>query len=734
MMKILVCVAWPYSDGPLHLGHIYGAYLPADIFARYHRMVGNSVIMVSGSDEHGTPITFAAEKEGVSPAEISERYHRINVQIFEKLGISFDNYSRTSSQNHKEVVRDFFMHLYNRGYIYEGEMVSPYCPTCKRFLPDRYVEGTCPHCGYEHARGDQCDNCGRTLDPQELVNPRCRICGSTPEFRKTKHLFFSLSKFEENLKEWISGKDYWRENVRKFSYNFISSGLKDRAITRDIDWGVEVPLPGYEHKRIYVWFEAVIGYLSSTIEYSRKVGNENLWKDFWLDSSARHYYFIGKDNIPFHTIIWPAMLMAHGDLVLPYDVPANEYLKLEGGKFSKSSGYGIFMPQILEKFDPDVVRFYSALNLPEIHDSDFSWEDFYSKVNTELIDKFGNFVHRVLKFTKSRYGRIPPLYDMDEDDFAAINRIRETGEAMSRFIEGVELKKAIKEWLSLVYFGNQYFDRSAPWDVCKNDDRRCSTKLHISLMIVKALAIYGYPFIPFTSQKIWKMLGNRDNISGYRWIDAVLPLEQLHIPEPEILFKKLNYISFENWNKLDIRVAKIVDVKDHPNADRLYLLTVSLGNETRNLVAGLKAHYKPEELLNKHVLILYNLEPAEIRGQISQGMILAADDGLTVSLLLPTEKVEGKKVKLRDYQGENASIIKHREFTKMKFEVAKVISTGKKSILYGSREYILDEEIPQDMLGKYTVIFFEGDMPFILRTDSGFIITEREVKPGAGIR
>ncbi|MBD6955983.1 MAG: methionine--tRNA ligase [Thermoplasmata archaeon] len=733
-MKILVCVAWPYSDGPLHLGHIYGAYLPADIFARYHRMVGNRVIMVSGSDEHGTPITFAAEREGVSPAEISERYHRINVQIFEKLGISFDNYSRTSSINHKEVVKEFFLKLYNKGYIYEGEMVSPYCPTCGRFLPDRYVEGTCPYCGYEHARGDQCDNCGRTLDPQELINPRCRICGSTPEFRKTKHLFFSLSKFEEPLKKWISEKDYWKENVKKFSYNFISSGLKDRAITRDIEWGVEVPVPGYEGKRIYVWFEAVIGYLSATIEYSKKIGKEDLWKEFWLDENTRHYYFIGKDNIPFHTIIWPAMLMAHGDLVLPYDVPANEYLKLEGGKFSKSSGHGIFMPQILDRFDPDIVRFYSALNLPELHDSDFSWEDFYSKVNTELIDKFGNFVNRVLRFTKTKYGRIPPLYDLDDDDFQALNKIRETGENMARLIENVELKKALREWLSLVYFGNQYFDRSAPWDVCKVDDRKCSTKLHISLMILKALAIYGAPYIPFTSQRIWRMLGNSDDITNYRWIDAISPLEQFHLPEPEILFKKLNYIKFENMQKLDMRVARILEVKDHPNADRLYLLNVSIGDERRTLVAGLKSYYKPEELEGRYVIILYNLEPAEIRGQVSQGMLLAADDGERVSLLEPTEKVEGKRVRIGDFQPEGVKIIKHKEFAKIKFEVARVESVGEKITLKGSRDYVLDEKLDDEMRGKEVILLFEGDSPFILRTDNGVIITDKEIKPGAGIR
>ncbi|MEM4110212.1 MAG: methionine--tRNA ligase, partial [Thermoplasmata archaeon] len=694
----------------------------------------NQVIMVSGSDEHGTPITFEAEKEGVSPSEISEKYHKINVEIFEKLGISFDNYSRTSSENHKNVVKQFFLNIYEKGYIYEGEMISPFCPTCNRFLPDRYVEGTCPYCGYEHARGDQCDNCGRTLDPQELINPRCRICGSTPEFRKTKHLFFALSKFEEKLKNWISEKDYWKENVKKFSYNFISSGLKDRAITRDIEWGVEVPIPGYDDKRIYVWFEAVIGYLSSTIEYSKKVGKEDLWKEYWLDNNSKHYYFIGKDNIPFHTIIWPAMLMAHGDLVLPYDVPANEYLTLEGGKFSKSSGYGIFMPKILEKFDPDMIRFYTAQNLPELHDSDFSWEDFYSKVNTELIDKFGNFVHRVLKFTKTKYGMIPPLLDLDDDDYMAINKIREVGENISRLIERVELKKAIKEWLSLVYFGNQYFDKSAPWEICKNDEKKCSTKLHISLMIVKALSIYGYPFIPFTSQKIWSMLGNRDDISKYKWIDAISPLEQLHLPEPKILFKKLNYINLENWSKLDIRTARIVEVKDHPNADRLYLIKISLGNEERNLVAGLKQYYKPEELLGKFVLVLYNLEPAEIRGYVSQGMLLASDDGKNVSLLTPTEPVEGMRVKLNDFESEVPGLLKYKDFSKMKFEVVKVIKKDEEIILQGNGEYKIEDENLKYLIGKELVIYFEGNAPFLLKTDNGYIVNDREILPGARVR
>jgi len=734
-MKLLICVAWPYADGPLHLGHIYGAYLPADIFSRYHRMLGDEVVMVSGSDEHGTPITFVAEKEHVSPAEISERYHNINKSILERMGIQFENFSRTSSQNHKEVVKDFFLEIYKKGYIYEGMMISPYCPTCKRFLPDRYVEGTCPYCGYEHARGDQCDNCGRTLDPQDLINPKCRICGSTPEFRETKHLFFKLSSFEEDLKKWIETKDYWRENVKNFSYNFIKAGLKDRAITRDIEWGIEVPIDGYENKRIYVWFEAVIGYLSSTIEYSKMVGKPDLWKDYWEDKDVKHYYFIGKDNIPFHTIIWPAMIMAHDNLNLPYDVPANEYLKLEGGKFSKSSMHGIFMTEILEKFHPDLIRFYAALNLPELHDSDFAWEDFYSKVNTELIDKFGNFVHRVLKFTYTKYGMVPPLYELDDQDYEALNKIRETGEKMAESFDHVELKKAFKEWLNLVYYGNQYFDKFAPWDVCKKDQNKCATKLHISQMIVKALAVYGYPFLPFTSQKVWTMLGYKEDIKKFGWIEAIRPVEPNKLNEPEILFKKLNYESYDEWNKLDIRVAKIIEVQDHPNADRLYLLKISLGNEERNLVAGLKSYYKSDELLGRYVLVLYNLEPAEIRGYMSQGMLLAAEDSNTVSLLVPTEKIEGTRILANNVESKPNGLISHKEFSKIKFEIAKIEGVdGEKVILKGKKEYVLKNESLKNYIGFQSVLVHEKANVLVLHTKKGIITLDRPVASDARVK
>ncbi|MGC8663018.1 MAG: methionine--tRNA ligase [Thermoplasmata archaeon] len=734
-MKLLVCVAWPYADGPLHLGHIYGAYLPADIFSKYHRMIGDEVLMVSGSDEHGTPITFVAEKEHVSPAEISDKYHKMNKEILEKMGIKFDNFSRTSSENHKSVVKDFFLDIYGNGYIYEGKMISPYCPTCKRFLPDRYVEGTCPYCGYEYARGDQCDNCGRTLDPQDLIKPRCRICGSTPEFKETKHLFFKLSSFEEMLKSWIETKDYWRENVRNFSYNFIKSGLKDRAITRDLEWGIEVPIEGYENKRIYVWFEAVIGYLSATIEYSKMVGKPNLWKEYWLDSNVRHYYFIGKDNIPFHTIIWPAMILAHGNLNLPYDVPANEYLKLEGGKFSKSSMHGIFMPEILERFHPDLVRFYASMNLPELHDSDFTWEDFYSKVNTELIDKFGNFVHRVLKFTYSKYGMVPPVIEMDDQDYEALKKIKEAGERIAEDFDHIELKKAFKEWLNLVYYGNQYFDRFAPWDICKKDQDKCATKLHISLMIVKALAVYGYPFLPFTSGKIWAMLGYNENIEKFGWIEAIKPVEPNKLHEPEILFKKLVYETFDEWNKLDIRVAKILEVKDHPNADRLYLIKISLGNEERNLVAGLKSYYSKDDLIGKYVLVLYNLEPAEIRGHVSQGMLLAAEDSGIVSLLSPTEKVEGLKVLGNNIESKSNNVISHKEFSKIKFEIAKISNIDNdKVIVKGKKDYVFKNDLLKEYVDKECVLLHERTNPLILHTKNGIITCDREISLNAKVK
>ncbi|AGB04829.1 methionyl-tRNA synthetase [Aciduliprofundum sp. MAR08-339] len=734
-MRIFIGVAWPYANGPVHLGHIVGAYLPADIFARYQRMQGNEVLMVSGSDQHGTPITLTAEKEGVSPQEVADRYHKINSEVMERMGISFDLFFRTSDPAHRDVVKRFFLRLYENGYLYRGKMLLPYCPSCHRFLPDRYVVGTCPYCGYENARGDQCDNCGRTLDPKDLINPRCAICGTTPEFRETEHVFFSLSKLEKRLLGWLADKTYWRSNVLNFTRNFIKGGLKDRAITRDIEWGVEVPLKGFENKRIYVWFDAVIGYLSASVEWAKRTGKS--WRAFWMDRDVRHYYFLGKDNIPFHTIIWPAMLMAHGELNLPYNVVANEYLRFSGEKFSKSRGIGVWMPELLDAFHPDIIRFYGIINMPENRDSDFTWDDFVQKVNEELIDKFANFVHRALIFAYRNFGEVPPRGEVDEVDREAIKTIMQTLKNMQKYLENVELKKAFKEWMNLARFGNVYFDRKAPWALCKENKERCATAINISLQIVQALAILGAPFLPFTAEKIWHYLGNEDSIFEHKYVEAIKNMQEgRKLNKPEVLFEKIKRDEerYEKWEQIDLRVALVESVEDHPNADKLYVLRIDLGDEKRTLIAGLKRFYKKEELLGKKLIVVCNLEPANFRGVRSEGMLLAGEDDNTVGFLTPLGDVEpGARVQANGVHSNPKGILKFKKFQKMKMEVADIIKRDGKVVAVGKGEYPIDYRPAESWAGKQGVVFHDKK-PLILHVGDVPIGPVRYVKPGGKIR
>ena len=730
-MRIFIGVAWPYANGPIHLGHIVGAYLPADIFARYHRMKGNEVLMVSGSDEHGTPITITAEKEGKSPQEIADRYHEINSEIMGKMGISFDLFFRTSHPHHAEVVKRVFLRLMEKDYLYKDKMVLPYCPQCKRFLPDRYVIGICPHCGYESARGDQCENCGRTLDPKELIDPKCAICGTTPEFRESEHIFFALSKLEKRILQWLNEKVHWRDNVINFTKNFVKGGLKDRAITRDIEWGVEIPLKGFENKRIYVWFDAVIGYLSASVEWSHRTGKS--WRAFWIDKNTRHYYFLGKDNIPFHTIIWPAMLMGYGELNLPYNVVANEYLRFSGEKFSKSRGIGVWMPELLSLFDPDVIRFYGTVNMPEHRDSDFTWDDFIQKVNEELVDKFGNFVHRALIFAYRHFGEIPPKNELDELDREALEKIEKTKKTMEEYLEKVELKKAFAAWRELVKFANVYFDRKAPWSLFKDDPKKCETAVNISLQIVKALAVLGAPFLPFSSEKIWKYLGYEDSIFQHHWDESIenLPVG-MKLRKPKVLYKKIvrEEESFDKWNLIDLRIGEIVDVKDHPKADRLYILTVNLGEEKRTLVAGLKNYYRAEELKGKKIVVVTNLEHANFRGVESQGMLLAGEDENTVAILTPQGDVKpGTKVQANGTYSDASEILKFKKFKKLKMEVVDIQDSG----IMGSQEYKIEFNIPKEWKGKQGVVFLDKK-PLILHIGNVLISPEKKVMPGGKIR
>ena len=434
--RILVAVAWPYANGSIHLGQTAGCYLPADIFARYHRLRGNEVLMVSGSDSHGTPVTLEAEKRGVSPEQVFGQYHAEFLDNWRRLGIGFDLFTSTHTDNHQRVSQDMFLRLHENGYIYKDTMTQPYCVTDGRFLADRYVGGVCPHCDFEGARGDQCDSCGRTLDPEELINMVCLLCGDTPEIRDTEHFFLKLTAFEDRLLEWVSDREHWRPNVRNFSVGYVGGGLQDRAITRDIDWGVPVPLDGYEDKRIYVWFEAVIGYLSASIEWAANSGEPERWRDFW-QKDCRAYYFMGKDNIPFHTVIWPAMLLGYGDLNLPYDVPANEYLNLEDQKISTSRNWAIWLPDYLDRHEPDPLRYVLASNMPETSDSDFTWREYVRANNDELVATYGNLVHRVLTMSYRNFGGAVPgpgELDADANELLATARRRfdETGENLGR--------------------------------------------------------------------------------------------------------------------------------------------------------------------------------------------------------------------------------------------------------------------------------------------------------------
>ena len=523
--RILVAVAWPYANSSLHLGQIAGAYLPPDIFARYHRTKGNEVLMVSGSDEHGTPITIKAEQEGKKPTEIATKYHQEFLEAWQKLGISFDLFTHTDTANHAEVSQDIFLTLLNKGYIYKDTVSQPLCPQCQRFLPDRYVEGTCPHCGFNGARGDQCDQCGQPLNPAELIEPRCGICGTTPEFKDTEHFFLKLTAFQDRLLSWVKKQKHWRPNVLNFTTRYLEGGLKDRAITRDIDWGVPIPLPGYESKRIYVWFEAVIGYLSASKEWAKSIGDEEKWRSFWQDEKVKSYYFIGKDNIPFHTIIWPAMLLGYGGLNLPYDVPANEYLTIEGKKLSSSRNWAVWLPDYLSRYEPDPLRFLLSINMPETGDTDFSWHEFVRRNNDELVATYGNLVHRVLTFTyRSFDGCVPLPGKLDSRSQTMIERAKGILNTMDRLLYQCHFREAIRSAMSLAQETNRYLDEKSPWKIIKQDKQAAATALYVAISVLSVLRTVLYPFLPFSSQKLHEFLGFEGNVESDGW--------QLHLPQP----------------------------------------------------------------------------------------------------------------------------------------------------------------------------------------------------------
>ena len=517
--RIFIGVAWPYANGPLHLGHVAGCYLAADVFARYHRMRGNEVLMVSGSDTHGTPITIRADQEGITPAEVVERYHADFLESWQRLGISFDLFTHTNTENHQKVVHDIFLSLLEQGYIYTDDMLLAYCPGCDRFLPDRYVEGVCPHCAYNRARGDQCDLCGRTLDPQDLVEAICILCGGPPEFRESEHFFLKLSAFEQPLLEWIREQPHWRSNVSNQTRSFLEGGLKDRAITRDLTWGVPIPLEGYEGKRIYVWFEAVIGYLSAAVEWADNSGQESRWEDFWKDSDTRSYYFIGKDNIPFHSIIWPAMIMGYGNgLNLPFDVPANEFLSLENRKFSTSQNWAVWVPDYLDRYDPDPLRYLLSINMPETGDADFSWAEFVRRNNEELVATYGNLVNRVLSFTYRNFdGQVPPAAETDEVDRQVLDSARSALDDVGRSLESARFKAAIGQAFGLAQDANRYLDAKAPWRAIREDRADAANTLNVAIQVINCLKVALAPFLPFSSQKVHEYLGFDGAVEHEAW-------------------------------------------------------------------------------------------------------------------------------------------------------------------------------------------------------------------------
>jgi methionyl-tRNA synthetase len=573
--NILVCTAWPYANGYQHLGHLAGAYLPPDIFARYHRLLGDRVLMVSGSDAHGTPITVRADAEGVSPREIFERYHQTFLETYQQIGLTFDLFTHTDTENHHRVSQDIFLKILENGYLYKEVQQQLYSPQESRFLPDRYVEGECPHCGYPDARGDQCDNCGKLLEPTELINPRSKASGDTElVVRETEHYFLDLPKLSEQLQDYLShDKEHWRPNVINFARNYVQD-LHGRPITRDIDWGIPIPLPGYEGKCLYVWFEAVIGYFSASVEWAHNRGTPDAWQDWWYDPEAQIYNFIGKDNIPFHTVIWPAELLAVGQLYcddcqtglnLPYDVPANEYLSFRGNKFSKSRGRTVDVPYFLSRYDPDPLRFYLTAVAPETRDTEFVWEDFVERNNNELVATWGNLANRMLSFAYKRFdGHVPEPGELDEADRELLARVESGFESIGELYAACKFRAALNEALALAREANGYLDRKAPWFQIKEDPAAAATTVYVILRVVDNLKTLLAPILPHTAQQLHEYLGYdgqlfrtlevveyQEETRSHRaltydhsgaigtWVPSELPPGQA-LRQPAPLFKKLD--------------------------------------------------------------------------------------------------------------------------------------------------------------------------------------------------
>ncbi|MEZ7946429.1 MAG: methionine--tRNA ligase [Flavobacteriaceae bacterium] len=674
--RYTVTAALPYTNGPIHIGHLAGVYVPADIYARYLRLTGNDVAYICGSDEHGVAIPMRAKKEGVSPQEIIDKYHAIIKQSFKDFGISFDNYSRTSSKIHHKTASDFFIDLHKKGDFIEEVTAQLYDAEANQFLADRFVVGTCPKCGFEESYGDQCEHCGTSHNGTDLINPKSAITGNTPTLKETKHWFLPLDKHESFLREWIldGHKSDWKSNVLGQVKSWIDDGLRPRAVTRDLEWGIPVPVDGGEGKVLYVWFDAPIGYISSTKEWAEREGKN--WEDYWKDKNTKLVHFIGKDNIVFHCIIFPSMLKAHGGYILPENVPANEFLNLEGNKLSTSKNWAVWLHEYLEDFpnQQDVLRYTLTANAPENKDNDFTWKDFQAKNNNELVAIFGNFINRVVVLTNKYYdGQVPvagEFTEVDEDTLAAIKHFPES---IGKSIQRYRFREASQELMNLARLGNKYLADEEPWKVIKVDEERVKTIMYVALQISAALAVVSEPFLPFTSDKLKKML-HISNENDRSWNDVsekevLLPANH-QIGSAELLFSKIEdktvttqleklaatkkaneqenkviepqkeTIDFEDFTKLDMRVGTILEAVKVAKTKKLLQLKVDVGIDVRTIVSGIAESFSPEDIIGQQVTVLTNLAPRKIRGVESQGMILMTDtpDG-KLAFVEPEQKV-----------------------------------------------------------------------------------------------
>lgn len=656
--RFTITAALPYTNGPIHIGHLAGVYVPADIYARYLRLQGHDVAFICGSDEHGVPITIRAKKEGVTPQDIVDRFHENIKTSFDNFGISFDNYSRTSSKTHHETASEFFNTLHDKGAFIEETTAQLYDADAKQFLADRFVVGTCPKCGNEESYGDQCEACGTTHNATDLINPKSAITGATPSLKETKHWFLPLDKHEAFLKEWIidGHKADWKPNVYGQCKSWIDDGLRPRAVTRDLDWGIPVPVDGGDGKVLYVWFDAPIGYISSTKEWAQRHGKD--WEPYWKDKDTTLVHFIGKDNIVFHCIMFPAMLKAEGSYILPKNVPANEFLNLEGQKLSTSKNWAVWLPEYLKDFPEkqDVLRYVLTATAPETKDNDFTWKDFQARNNNELVAIFGNFINRVLVLTNKYYdGRVPSPNTLSQIDSETLEKVKAFTDSLSKSIERYRFREASQELMNLARLGNKYLADEEPWKVIKTDPARVQTIMYVALQISAALAIVSEPFLPASSQKLKTML-ELPNRSWTAVQSGTVLLDPAHqIGVATLLFAKIEdteidqqleklaqsklenttanqvvepqkeTVSFEEFSKLDMRVGTIISAEKMPKAKKLLVLQVDTGIDVRTIVSGIAEHFTAESVVGKRVTVLVNLAPRALRGVESQGMILMTE-------------------------------------------------------------------------------------------------------------